>query len=681
MELLAPAGTIKAAMAAVQSGADAVYAGGGFSARRAAENFDMETLKETVAYCHLRGAAVHAAANILIKEREAEAFLDYIGQLNAIGVDAVIIQDLGMAKEVRRRFPDLPLHASTQMTVTSLEGVRYLEALGFSRVVLARELDRHEIEYIKKHAAAEIEVFCHGAICACYSGQCLMSSVIGGRSGNRGMCAQPCRLPYEFLENGKAVEQGYVLSPKDMALIEDLRVLKEIGVDSLKIEGRLKRPEYVAAVTGLYRKYIDRDLSVSAADMQELLHAFNRSGFTDFYFQGQSGRGMMSYGQPGNSAENTFTAEVKARCADGANFRKVPISIKAELRMGQPLRLTLRDGQGNMAFASGGVPAEQAEHKPLDAARLKEQLEKLGQTVFVSRGTEIELDAGVTIPISDINQTRRDAAAALEAMRTATSERRVEECARLVLKQRPCEPELSVQIMTEEQLQAAVALGIRRIYAPVRFVQRYETAVPELVAVLPPVDRGERAGGFKRVLVSNLGQITAYRDCILYGDFRLNIMNSSTCAALEGFELVTLSPELQLRELCAVQAAAKKECIVYGRLPLMILGNCPIKALTGKCRQHEQRYSLRDRMHETFPLLCSGGCFPGVYNSKPLFMADRLEELKRAGISGFRLVFTVEPAAECTRVIREYQEAFCGKPVLPPPENTFTRGHFYRGVQ
>ena len=254
MELLAPAGSSAALHAAVQSGADAVYLGGSrFGARHSAENFTAEDMKKWVDYCHLYGVDVHVTVNTLIKEKEIAALQEYVKELNNIGVDALIVQDIGAAEIIKNTIPDMTLHASTQMTVTSLEGVKYLENMGFSRVVLARELSEKEIEHICKNAKAEIEVFVHGAICMCYSGQCLMSSILGGRSGNRGRCAQPCRLPYELLEKDKSAGNGYILSPKDMALVNDLGTLNKIGVASLKIEGRLKRAEYVSAVVGVYR--------------------------------------------------------------------------------------------------------------------------------------------------------------------------------------------------------------------------------------------------------------------------------------------------------------------------------------------------------------------------------------------------------------------------------------------
>ena len=350
MELLSPAGNAAALGAAVQSGADAVYLGGSeFGARHSAENFSLDEIKRWTDYCHLYGVQVHVTVNTLVKEKELTRLQEYVKGLSFAGVDALIIQDIGAAEIIKNTIPDMTLHASTQMTVTSLEGVKYLEDIGFERVVLARELSSEEIAYICKNTDAEIEVFVHGAVCMCYSGQCLMSSVIGGRSGNRGRCAQPCRLPYELLENGKNISSGYLLSPKDLALVNELKSLNEMGVTSLKIEGRLKRAEYVSAVVGIYRKYLDTLGVASQKDMNELLDAFSRTGFTDGYFKNNLGKNMMSYDIPGNSSENKFSEAAKQRAADNANIRKIPVNIAGVLKTDSPLEVTMYDDDGNCA--------------------------------------------------------------------------------------------------------------------------------------------------------------------------------------------------------------------------------------------------------------------------------------------------------------------------------------------
>ena len=302
--------------------------GWAFNARQSARNFSPEELRAMLRYCRLYGVKTHIAVNTLIKERELPELLSYAEELAGMGADALIIQDIGAAHMIKSAIPDMELHASTQMTVTSLEGVRYLEEMGFDRVVLARELSKDEISEICRGAKAEIEVFVHGAICQCYSGRCLMSSILGGRSGNRGRCAQPCRLKYTLEGRGAKPAHGYLLSPKDLSLINDLTELAGMGVASLKIEGRLKRPEYVSAVTGMYRKYLDFPGAVSKKDIKELEDAFSRSGFTDGYYTGRLGAAMMS-SENSSGTEKGFSAEAKKRAAADASFRKVPVEAAA----------------------------------------------------------------------------------------------------------------------------------------------------------------------------------------------------------------------------------------------------------------------------------------------------------------------------------------------------------------
>lgn len=304
-ELLAPAGSMESLKAAVNNGCDAVYLGGKlFSARQFAGNFSLEELEEACDYCHLRGVKVYVTINTLYKVEELKELLDFVGKLYKMGVDALIIQDSGAAKIIRENYPELPLHASTQMTANSLEDVRYWESLGFSKIVLSRELSLEEISEITKQAEAEIETFIHGALCVCYSGQCLMSSILGGRSGNRGRCAQTCRLPYTLYKGADKLQEGYLLSPKDIQTVTILPQLIEAGIASLKIEGRMKNPEYVAGVTGIYRKYIDMyfddpdHYQVSSEDIKSLTQLFNRGGFTEGYYTSAGGKDMMSLERP-----------------------------------------------------------------------------------------------------------------------------------------------------------------------------------------------------------------------------------------------------------------------------------------------------------------------------------------------------------------------------------------------
>ena len=677
MELLAPAGSFKALRAAVQSGADAVYIGGSsFSARRSAVNFSSDEIKEAVKYCHLRNVKLHVAANILVKEKETESFLDYIGELNSAGVDAVIIQDIGMAQVVRNLYPDLPLHASTQMTVTNVKGAKLLSNMGFSRIVLARELSFSAIKSICDAVDVETEVFAHGAICMSYSGQCLMSSIIGGRSGNRGMCAQPCRLPYQIEE-----KNGYLLSPKDLCMVDRLKMLKEIGVTSLKIEGRLKRSEYVAAVSGIYRKYIDNSIKVTPEDMKTLSDAFSRSGFTCGYFDDRPGKNMMCYDNPANSAENVFSDDVVKRCKDDANFKKTKLFMSAELKKDMPLRVSVWDGERNFATALGEIASEVAVNKPLDNDRLKKQLIKTGDTPFYIENVEIDIDEGIIIPVSEINSVRRKAIEEFSKQKCALPERHSGKYhPKQKIETEDGTPILTAQVTTYEQAKVCMEMGITEIYADTPLANRLvkEFKNTKVIAKLPPVMRDDREYSMpdtKAVLISNIGQIDKSFEC--YGDFRLNIFNSESVNFYNDLKRVTVSPELNIKELSGVAAGC--EIIGYGRIPLMVMENCPLRAL-GKCQKFSLQHSLTDRKNEKFPLKCNEGCTIELLNSKPIYIADKLENIKKLQIRAIRLIFTVEKSAECGKIIEEYKMALEGKDLPSPQENTFTRGHFFRGV-
>ncbi len=680
MELLAPAGSFSALCAAVQSGADAVYIGGSeFSARRSAVNFNIDEIKKAADYCHLRGAALHVAANILIKENEIKKFIDYIGNLYEIGVDAVIIQDIGMAREVHRLFPNLPLHASTQMTATGLNAAKELKKIGFSRVVLARELSREAIRKICAESGVETEVFVHGAICMSYSGQCLMSSIIGGRSGNRGMCAQPCRLPYRIDENS-----GYLLSPKDLCMIERLDELKDMGVTSLKIEGRLKRKEYTAAVCGVYRKYIDEPRKVQKSDMDELYNAFSRSGFTCGYFDSKPGRGMMTYENPANASENIFSEEAKKCCAEEANFKKTEIFMSAEMRSGKPLHIAVWDEYGNFADAYSDAVVEAAVNRPMDYERLYKQLLKLGATPFFAKSAEIDLEEGTAVAVSEINSARRRAVDKLIELKCKSYAERstVKSMARKKSKKEfSGETILAAQVADEAQAKACVKAGIDIIYAdtPLANSLTQKGINAEIIAKLPPIPRDDRAYEkpvTSAVLISNIAQHASDKQC--YGDFRLNIFNESSCEVYSDTYRVTVSPELNLKELSGISEG--QEIIVYGRIPLMAMENCPLRAL-GKCAKHSMNHSITDRKGENFPLKCNEGCVLELLNSKPIFMADKPKDLEKLKADAWRLIFTVENPEECTKIVNMYKSALSGKAAETPAENTFTRGHFYRGVE
>lgn len=689
-ELLAPAGGAAALRAAVQSGADAVYIGGPkFNARSGADNFSVGDIKKYAEYCHLYGVDLHAALNTLIKESELEEMLEYAYELNDAGADALIIQDIGAAEIIHKALPDMPLHASTQMTVTSLEGVRCLEKAGFSRVVLARELSRGEIEYICKNARAEIEIFVHGALCMCYSGQCLMSSILGGRSGNRGRCAQPCRLPYGITDGKATLADGYLLSPKDLALIGELKAISDMGVASLKIEGRLKRAEYVSAVVGIYRKYLDNlGKNIEKSDMEELLNAFSRSGFTDGYFNSRLGKSMMSRKSPGNNSGNIFTDAAKKRAAENANIRKIPVTVTGTLNADEPVEITIynrdtKNRDAKYATAAGTLNAERAINRPLDKERFAAQLSKLGDTPFEAAEVIAQTDGKSVVPIKEINSVRREAADLLVKELSAREKgRKVPVSINTRAERGQTDIILTAEVMTEEQGEAAIKSGINVIYTPCGAAEGLTGRGAEIITKTSEIFRAENVKT-DAVLVSSPAAAEYYGNKRLYGDFRLNVFNSRTAERYKSFESVTLSPELNINEIRALleNTDADAEIIGYGRLPLMIMKNCPLKA-AGKCQDGIMKYRLRDRMKEEFPIVCSDNCNAVLLNSKPIFMADKLGELKKLKINRIRMIFTVEKFLQCGKIIDVYKRALAGETVLPPADgNSFTRGHFFRGVK
>ena len=403
MELLSPAGRWEAMTAAVQNGADAVYLGcGRFNARRGAENFTPEQLPQAAAYCHLRGVKVYLTVNTLLSDRELPQAEELLRLASRCGVDGIIVQDWGLAALARAVVPDLPLHGSTQMTVHSLVGAEEAARLGMRCVVLGRELSREDAAFICARSPIAIEVFAHGALCMCWSGQCAMSALIGQRSGNRGACAQPCRLPYRF-DSGKT---GHPLSLKDACLASHLTELEDMGVSILKLEGRMKRPEYVAVVTGIYAALLRERRPPTREELRQLELAFSREGFTDGYWRGRLGPEM--FGSRPEDAPDPGDLFREAKAAyDREDLRTVPVRFSADIRQGVPARLDISDGEGRAAEVLGPVP-EPARSRPLEAADVRARLSKTGGTAFRAEAAEVRLDPGLSLPASAVNALRRD---------------------------------------------------------------------------------------------------------------------------------------------------------------------------------------------------------------------------------------------------------------------------------
>ena len=692
LEILAPAGSMEALRAAVQNRANAVYLGcGNFNARQSAKNFTPQTLSEAVKYCHIRGVQVHLTLNTLVSDREMDQAADMIRLAARNNVDAFIVQDLGVVRLCRQIAPHIPVHGSTQMSVHSLEGVRACAAMGISRVVLSRELSREEIRYICANSPVEIEVFGHGALCMCYSGQCYMSAVIGGRSGNRGRCAQPCRQSYGYTHWA----DKYPLSLKDNCLVSYVRELQQMGVASLKIEGRMKRPEYVATVTAVYRKALDEG-QVTKAMMDALYTAFNRQGFTDGYYTGQVDGNM--FGVREDVREDPDWLEAARRSYEAGETQLVDLRFRAAVTV-DGSSLTAVDPEGRTCTVNGPVP-ELARNLPITGAMLAQRVAKTGGTPYrcVQVGTRV--DPGLTISAAAVNAMRREVLNQLTALRARREEHPLRKPKAVPQYKGPGGlPGLTVQVSTREQLTPVLLnLETAMLYVPFhilledpemtgRLVQR-----GRLAAALPRiVHDGEmprlRAGlqtlaqlGVRDVLAGNLGLLIPAREAgmRIHGDFGLNIFNSASMNVLRGLELssATVSFEMTLPQIRDLSKAVNAELIGYGRLPLMVTEHCLIRGRTGECTCHLGGTKLTDKTGAEFPLIRDGdSCRSVILNGKKLSWLDRQDDLAKLGLWAVRLSFTTENSREVDRVLGEYLNP---EPFDP---GACTRGLYLRGVE
>lgn len=694
MELLAPAGSMEALRAAVCNGADAVYLGADtFNARINARNFSAADLQEAVVYCHVRGVKVHLTLNTLVLDREMPRAAELIRLAASCGVDAFIVQDLGVVSLCRQLAPDVPIHASTQMSIHSLEGVMEAAALGCSRVVLARELPAEEIAHICKKSPVEIEVFVHGALCMCYSGQCYLSSVIGRRSGNRGQCAQPCRLPYGY---GRFESTRYPLSLKDNCLADELDELRRMGVASIKIEGRMKRPEYVAIVTRAYRTVLNGG-KLMPSDLQELETAFSRQGFTDGYFRGQTGSDMFGRRQEGEDTADLF-ASARATYEQGEPQR-IGVRFYAMIRRGEPAQLAVEDPDGNLCRTRGPVP-EQAVYRSLTPQDLEQQLKKTGGTPYLCTAVRSSLDPDLMLPASAINAMRRDVIAELTAKRGRAAP------ARLNAYDEPPrydgiagEPQLTIAVRTAGQITSRMlSMKPTVLYVPLSELAEHPdlpqrvSVETQLAAILPrviwsgelaPVARQLRTVyemGVRQVLAGNLGQLHIARAAgfAVRGDFGLNIVNSRAMRYLreQGLDSQLLSFELTLPQIRDISKAVPAELLIYGRLPLMLMENCVMKNRTGICACQTGTVRLVDRVGEEFPIVKDPGtCRNVLLNGKKLYLLDKKDALRGMGLWALRLQFTTENPGEIDKVLMDYQ----GRAVFDA--GSYTRGLYSRGVE
>ena len=693
LELLSPAGSVDALRAAVCNGADAVYLGAeAFNARQGAHNFTTAELPEAVRYCHARGVKVHLTLNTLVSDREMVQAAELIAAAARAGVDAFIIQDLGILDLCQQIAPGVALHASTQMSIHSLEGVKAAAELGLSRVVLARELSREEIAHICRNSPVEIEVFVHGALCMSYSGQCYMSAVIGRRSGNRGQCAQPCRLPYGY----DHFEEKYPLSLKDNCLAPYLRDLESLGVASVKIEGRMKRPEYVATVTGIYRNAIDEG-RVSGNAMETLRAVFSRQGFTRGYYERELGSDM--FGTRTKESEHRKLMQAARASYENVEAQRIPVDFYAIISRGQPVQLAAQDDLGNVCKTQAGVP-EEAQHRELTQDELTQRLMKTGGTPFACRNVRCVLDHGLSVSAAEINKLRREVLTQLLALRSRQEKREVgqyTEIKKFTGAKNP--PKLTVSVLRTEQItRQMLAMKPEVLYVPLSEIAAKPEAYRSLsasqcvAAVLPRVIREDETNqilaqlrglstlGIKRVLVGNLGHILLAKSAGLEvsGDFGLNVYNSRTMAQQRKMGLLsaTVSFEMTLPQLRDLSKPLPTEMLVYGRLPLMLTENCLMKNRTGICSCRTDSVRLIDRMGEEFRVVRDcGTCRSVILNGKKLYLLDKKEELRQLGLWAVRLAFTTENPGEIDGVLAQWKE----NPFFEP--GSCTRGLYLRGVE
>ncbi len=767
VELLAPAGTYEAFIAAVENGADAVYMGGKlFNARANASNFGIEELQKIVQYAHLRNVKIHITMNTLLDDTEIKDALEFAYDIYRIGVDAVIVQDLGLASILYKHLPNLELHASTQLSTHNLEGVKELANLGFSRVVLARELSIEEIKYIVDNSPIEIEIFAHGAQCISYSGQCLMSSMIGDRSGNRGKCAQPCRLPYKLIKNKNEIGNGYLLSPKDLSTID---ILKDIpNVASLKIEGRMKSPEYVATVVKTYRKYLDNlNSSVAESDKKDLLQIFNRGGFSKAYLYKKTGRDTMSYEKPkhwgtyigkvlaydkkryitlddvsnlnigdgieiwnnSNNSPSTIVSEIiknkigrihgninpgdkvyktldkslnqKARESFSRGFvKKSPIDVTLNILANKEITVKINDFE----YVSDVIP-DKSQTKPLNEDIVKTQFLKTGNTPFEIKNITVTLDNNLFLPLSKINEIRRNAFQSFENSLISAMYKQIEvqSLEKIQKYKSNSSKEVSVffNILREEYSHLK---NVDNFYFTFKdalnHIELLENFKGKKFIVFPSITKANYAKLIKNnidklaskvdgFVLSNIGQLEYLKHLnkTLIANYTFNTFNTFCIDELKklGFEKVILSPELTKYQINQLGGDLKREIIAYGNTCVMTSEHCPVGAIAGKFTTNNKcsmpcqscyntklpdKYYLRDRLGLDFRILPDNiDCQSKIFNAKitSIETSDLL-------VDSIRIDIIDEPLANVQKIIETHR---AGKKMSG---DVYTNGHLNRPV-
>ena len=643
-ELLAPAGDFEALLAAVSAGADAVYLGGrAFGARAYAKNFDLDEIERAVEYCHLHGVKLYVTVNTLVFDKEMRELSDYAARLWEVGVDALIITDLGAIREIKRRVPKMELHASTQMSVHSADGARMAAALGCSRVVLARELSYENIKAATEGSPIETEVFLHGALCVCHSGQCLFSSLVGGRSGNRGECAQPCRLPFG---------DGYPLSLSDLSLASHIEELIATGTASLKIEGRMKSPEYVYTVTSIYRRLLDEGRSANAEELATLKAAFSRGGFTDGYFTGRTFSKMTGIRSDADKSDTKSLGEMSFAP------KAVAITARAKIKRGERTELTFTLGDKSVTVR-GDIPSD-AISSPLTEDSVKERLTKLGGTPLALSVDKIklELDEGLNLAPSAINALRREATEKLLSQkREPSGVGYTPSTEKIAARKLNTALFLQGEMLTKVYKNALSCFDV--IFVPLmeyRNLGEWANGVylppvvtdSERARVLAALESAVKCGA-KYALVGNIGHLPLLSglDITPIGDFRLNITNREARLAYAdlGIKESLLSAELTLPMARDIGGGA----IVYGRIPLMITERCFMKENFG-CNNCSE-CALTDRRGAKFPMMREFEHRNLILNSHLTYMGDKEAELTSAGILHRHAIFSTESLGELDAAI------------------------------
>lgn len=745
-ELLAPAGSFASLKAAVAAGADAVYMGGArFGARAYAQNADQDEMIAAIEYAHLHGCRLYMTVNTLFKENELGELYEYLLPYYKAGLDGVIVQDLGALSFIREHFPGIELHASTQMTITSVYGAKELKRLGCCRVVPAREVSLEEIRRIYDETGMDIETFVHGALCYCYSGQCLMSSLIGGRSGNRGRCAQPCRLPYRVYEQEKGTavnkeDQKCVLSMKDLCTLDILPQILEAGVFSLKIEGRMKSPRYTAGVVRIYRKYLDRYLEygsegyyVEPEDKKELLDLFDRGGFTSGYYTRHNGRDMIALKEKPEFRETNKELFDFLDREYVETEKKEPVEGYAYLAEGLPSVLTLTCG--DISVTVSGQEPQAAKNQPMTREKVIRQLGKTGATAFEFTELEAEVCGALFLPVQALNELRREGFEALteaiqnqwrrkapEAGNVQNGAYSGEKSSRAAGCAGPVPDEsagkrpmyLTVSAETGDQLSAALAVPeVRRIcldassFQPERwaeFVQLIHQAGKECYLTLPHIFKTHAIGffrtyrsclelaGFDGLLIRAFEEIQWMREeqISLSASFDASVYawNHGAVHTLkeEQAAFITAPWELNSRELEPVFEACRREglpaeLIVYGRAPMMVSAQCITKTVKG-CSKCPSLLWMKDRTGARLPVQNHCAfCYNTILNPLPVSLHGCVDSVKRLAPEGLRLCFTIETGEETKAVLNAFAAEFIRGENAEPPFTEFTRGHFRRGVE